>query len=127
MLWSKTTRMVALFTIALFGSGVEASKTAKEEVTYQRLRPQTETESATTESKATKSKKSPTSKKGEIVCLEYGFLNEVVVAGSPESNPVGTAGPTGAGACVPGPGQPSGLCCTDFAACTAFSPDDCDA
>ena len=60
-----------------------------------------------------KASKAPTSKAGKKACLEYGFLNDVVAAGS--STPIGALGPTGAGACV-GPG-PSAICCTEAALC----------
>jgi len=57
-MWTKKTPLAALLLIARFGPGVEAKV------------------------RSPKSDKSPTSKAGKKVCLEYGFLNDVVVKGS---------------------------------------------
>ena len=86
-MWTKKTPLAALLLIARFGPGVEAKV------------------------RSPKSDKSPTSKAGKKVCLEYGFLNEVVAAGS--STPI--AGPT------------SSVCSTEGTACALGSPDACDA
>ncbi len=63
---------------------------------------------AATASKAGKATKAP-----KQSCIEYGFLNEVVVAGS--STPVGTTGPTGPGACS-AEDPSSGVCCAELTA-----------
>jgi len=57
----------------------------------------------------------PSGKAGKKACLEYGFLNDVVAAGS--STPIGALGPTGGSACG-GPG-PSAICCDEVVSCYA--------
>ena len=99
-MWTKKTPLAALLLIAHFGPGVEAQKV-----------------------RSPKSDKSPTSKAGKKVCLEYGFETEVIAAGSPESDPIGP-GRNGPSAC--GAGEPSAVCCADLTACAGGSPDACD-
>eukprot|EP00986_Skeletonema_menzelii_P007887 scaffold3134_cov111-Skeletonema_menzelii.AAC.5 len=97
-MWTKKTPLAALLLIiARFGPGVEAKV------------------------RSPKSSKIPTSKAGKKVCLEYAFLTDVVVKGS--ATPI--AGPTGLSGCTSLP--PSGVCCTEGAACALGSPDACDA
>jgi hypothetical protein len=100
-MWTKKTPLAALLLIARFGPGVEAKV------------------------RSPKSDKSPTSKAGKKVCLEYGFLNEVVAAGS--STPIGALGPSGPGACSLD--LPSKVCCDELTVCPNpnFASSDCDA
>jgi hypothetical protein len=66
-------------------------------------------------STVSKSAKTPSpsgGKAGKKVCLEYGFLNDVVAKGS--STPIGSAGPNGAAACSAS--LPSAVCCNELAA-----------
>ena len=55
----------------------------------------------------------PSGKAGKKACLEYGFLNDVVAAGS--STPIGADGPTGAASCATSP--TTALCCTEATSC----------
>ena len=97
-MWTKKTPLAALpFIIARSGSsGVEA---------HRRRSP--------------KSPKGP--KQPKAVCLEYGFETNVVVAGS--ATPVGTDGPTGIEACLPG-SSTTGVCCTEGLACFVSGASD---
>ena len=56
----------------------------------------------------------PSGKAGKKACLEYGFLNDVVAAGS--STPIGADGPTGAASCA-AISQTTALCCTEATSC----------
>jgi hypothetical protein len=98
-MWTKKTSLAALLISARCGSGVDA-----------KLRSPTSSKAPTI-----KSSKAPTSKAGKKVCLEFGFLNDVVAAGSPD--PIGADGPTGAASCATSP--TTALCCTEATLCYA--------
>mmetsp|Transcript_18851 Transcript_18851/g.29540 ORF Transcript_18851/g.29540 Transcript_18851/m.29540 type:complete len:337 (-) Transcript_18851:141-1151(-) len=82
---------------------------------------------------ASKSGKAKSTKAPKKSCIEFGFLNEVVAAGS--STPIGAEGPNGLLACFPDfptfpgttPALDSALCCDDLGACIGGSSDACDA
>mmetsp|Transcript_24845 Transcript_24845/g.37644 ORF Transcript_24845/g.37644 Transcript_24845/m.37644 type:complete len:321 (+) Transcript_24845:58-1020(+) len=97
-MWTKKTSLAALLISARCGSGVDAQQIRSPK---------------SSKNPSIKSSKSPTSKAGKKVCLEFGFLNDVVAAGS--STPIGADGPTGAGSCVTSP--TTALCCTEAALC----------
>jgi hypothetical protein len=75
-----------------------------------------------TVSKSTKTPSPSGGKAGKKVCLEYGFLNDVVAKGS--STPIGADGPNGPGACLASPPLPSAVCCNELTAALPSGPFD---
>ena len=65
----------------------------------------------------------PSGKAGKKACLEYGFLNDVVAAGSPD--PIGADGPNGYGACLASPPGPGAVCCTELASGNSDDYSEC--
>jgi len=109
-MWTKKTSLAALLISARCGSGVDAKKLRS---------PNSSTNSSI------KSSKAPTSKAGKKVCLEFGFLNDVVAAGSPD--PIGADGPNGLGACLASPHGPGAVCCDELSLCVAgYASSECD-
>lgn len=113
-MWTKKTSLAALLISARHGSGVDA----------QRIR-----SPKSSKNPSIKSSKAPTSKAGKKVCLEFGFLNDVVGEGSPDA--IGAEGPNGA--CYPGfpdltvPPLPSAVCCAELSLCVAgYASIECD-
>lgn len=108
-MWTKKTSLAALLISARCGSGVDA-----------KLRSPNSSKAPTI-----KSSKAPTSKAGKKVCLEFGFLNDVVAAGSPD--PIGADGPNGLGACLASPPGPGAVCCDELSLCVAgYASSECD-
>jgi hypothetical protein len=103
-MWSKTT-LAALFIIARNGPSVQA----------QRVRSH---EAKSTKSPSASDTKSPTSKAGKKVCLEYGFLNDVVVKGS--ATPI-----SGSTRATPACLADGGLCLADFGNGGDYNSDGC--
>mmetsp|Transcript_25789 Transcript_25789/g.38447 ORF Transcript_25789/g.38447 Transcript_25789/m.38447 type:complete len:330 (+) Transcript_25789:133-1122(+) len=113
-MWTKKTSLAALLISARCGSGVDA---------HQLRSPKS------SKNPSIKSSKAPTSKAGKKVCLEFGFLNDVVGEGS--STPIGADGPNGA--CYPAypdltvPPLASAVCCAELSLCVAgYASSECD-
>ena len=116
-MWTKKTSLAALLISARCGSGVDAKRIRSPR---------------SSKNPSIKSSKAPTSKAGKKVCLEFGFLNDVVAAGS--STPIGADGPNGLLACYPDfPAAPttppldSAVCCDELSLCVAgYASSECD-
>ncbi|KAK1738726.1 hypothetical protein QTG54_010756 [Skeletonema marinoi] len=116
-MWTKKTSLAALLISARYGSGVDAQKIRSPK---------------SSKNPSIKSSKAPTSKAGKKVCLEFGFLNDVVGEGSPVA--IGADGPNGFLACYPGfpndltaPPLASAVCCAELSLCVAgYASSECD-
>lgn len=110
--FSKKTMVAVGSGLVLIGAGAVAGTAA---AAYSTQQPITTIQQSKA---ATGSKSGKKSKAGKKVCLQDGFLNDVIVAGSP----VNIAGKSGPKSCaLP---NPTGACCTESMLCCA-TPDSC--